>query len=607
MSQEPASQLIRQTARQQWRLLALNLATSLLEAFSEGASLAVVFLAVQVLSIEGSFDWATNPLVAKIPGLVALMGSVPRTPLFLILLAVAVLLQALQSGARYLNAVSIGYFAARCRALVTARIHSQILRLSYPCASGYRVGDLTDVAAIGPEAVRIAIEQSGQLLVNGLLIAVYLAVLVLLSPWLLLMALALAGLLSLIQHQLLPRIRFSAHQVSSAQLEIAARITEDIQGLRLLHSTGQLQAAKQALSAHMGDLERSLRRQSRLVEVIGPLSNLLPIVAIATIGAASLLVFGNKSSGVLPSLVTFVLALQRLNIRLTSLAAILTILSQNAGRLGRLNGLLVLDGKSFVRNGGVPFSGLQRQIRLEGVQLHYCGEGAVALNGINLVIEKGSTVALVGPSGAGKSSVADLLVGLYEPSRGRIMIDGLDLRSLELASWQKRISVVSQDTFLFNLSLAGNIAYGCPWATGDQIRQAAAVANAAAFIELLPEGYDTVVGERGFRLSGGQRQRLALARAVLRNPEFLILDEATSALDSESERLVQQALEEANQERTVLVIAHRLSTVVNSNLIVVLERGRIVEQGTHMELLARGGRYTSLWNLQGERESLQSG
>jgi ATP-binding cassette subfamily B protein/subfamily B ATP-binding cassette protein MsbA len=606
LDQAPASVLIRQTARQQWKLLALNLATSVLEAFSEGASLAVVFLAVQVLSSDGSFNWAANPLVGKIPGLVELMGSIPRTPMFLLLLLAAVLLQALQSSSRYLNAVSVGYFAARCRALVTARIHGQILRLTYACASGYRVGDLTDVATIGPEAVRIAIDQSSMLLLNGLLIAIYLAVLVLLSPWLLLMAVVLAGLISLIQRQLLPRIRYSAHQVSNAQLEIVARITEDIQGLRLLHSSGQLQAADRAVSARMGDLESSLRSQSRLIQLIGPVSNLLPIVAIAVIGAASLLVFGNKSSGILPSLVTFVLALQRLTIRLSSMANIFTNMSENAGRLGRLNGLLAPGGKAFLRDGGSPFKGLAESIRLEAVQLHYGGDGPAALNGIDLVLPRGSTMALVGPSGAGKSTIADLLVGLHEPSRGRVLVDGLDLRSIDLASWQQRIGVVSQDTFLFNLSLAGNIAFGTPGASNAHIQQAAQLAHAAGFIEDLPEGYDTVVGERGFRLSGGQRQRIALARAILRDPDLLILDEATSAMDSESERLVQEALEGARQERTVLVIAHRLSTVVNVDQIVVLERGRIVERGTHLELLARGGRYSGLWNLQdhSERESV---
>jgi len=603
----PASVLIRQTARQQWKLLAINLATSVLEAFSEGASLAVVFLAVQVLSSDGSFNWAANPLVGRIPGLVELMGSIPRTSLFLLLLVAAVLLQALQSSSRYLNAVSVGYFAARCRALVTARIHGQILRLNYPCASSYRVGDLTDVTAIGPGAVQAVIVGGSQFLVNGLLIAVYLAVLVLLSPWLLLMAVVLAGLISLIQRRLLPLIRISAHQVSNAQLEIAARITEDIQGLRLLHSSGQLQVADRTVRSRMGELESSLRRQTRLMELIGPVCNLLPIVAIAVIGAASLLMFGNKSSGILPSLVTFVLALQRLNIRLSSIARIFTDLAGNAGQLARLNAMLAPGGKAFVRDGGVPFVGLAESIRLEAVQLHYGGHGPAALNGIELELPRGSTVALVGPSGAGKSSIADLLVGLHEPSRGRVLIDGLDLRSIDLASWQQRIGVVSQDTFLFNLSLAGNIAFGTPWASDAQIHQAAQLAHAVGFIEDLPDGFATIVGERGFRLSGGQRQRIALARAILRDPDLLILDEATSALDSESERLVQQALEEAKQERTVLVIAHRLSTVVNVDQIVVLERGRIVERGSHLELLARGGRYAGLWNLQREREGVQTG
>jgi len=189
-------------------------------------------------------------------------------------------------------------------------------------------------------------------------------------------------------------------------------------------------------------------------------------------------------------------------------------------------------------------------------------------------------------------------VGLYAPSGGRIEIDGLDLARLDLASWQQRLGVVSQDTFLFNASLGENITFGCSWATRADVQAAAAQAQAAGFIEALPEGYDTLVGERGYRLSGGQRQRISLARAILRNPELLILDEATSALDSQSERLVQQAIEQFERQRTVLVIAHRLSTIVNADTILVLERGRIVEQGSHADLLGRGGVYEDLWRQQ---------
>jgi ATP-binding cassette subfamily B protein/subfamily B ATP-binding cassette protein MsbA len=207
-------------------------------------------------------------------------------------------------------------------------------------------------------------------------------------------------------------------------------------------------------------------------------------------------------------------------------------------------------------------------------------------------------VALVGPSGAGKSSVADLLVGLYTPTAGRVLIDDQDLNQLDLISWQQRLGVVSQDTFLINASLADNIGFGRPDASRAQIEAAAALAQASGFIETLPEGYDTLVGERGYRLSGGQRQRISLARAFLRNPELLILDEATSALDSHSERLVQEALERFEDGHTVLVIAHRLSTVVGADLICVMRNGQIAEQGTHNELLSRQGVYKDLWDMQ---------
>jgi ATP-binding cassette, subfamily B, bacterial MsbA len=189
-------------------------------------------------------------------------------------------------------------------------------------------------------------------------------------------------------------------------------------------------------------------------------------------------------------------------------------------------------------------------------------------------------------------------VGLYDPTAGRILLDGVDLRELNLASWQQQLGVVSQDTFLFNASLAKNIAFGTSGATQEQVVEAARKAQAADFIETLPDGYDTLVGERGYRLSGGQRQRISLARAILRNPDLLILDEATSALDTQSERLVQQAIEQFERQHTVLVIAHRLSTIVNADQICVMDHGVIVERGSHKDLMATGTRYVKLWMQQ---------
>ncbi len=599
----PASRLIRDTARQQWKLLSLHLGTTLVGALTEGVTLAVIFLAVELLSKPTAVNWAANPLTSRFPLLVELISGLPRTPLFLLLLTVAVLLQATQGLMAYVSGVSLGDFSARCRSSITALIHSQILGFSYACASRYRVGDLLNFAGNGPGAVQKQIELSGQLLIQGLLIALYSLVLVSLSPWLVLVAIGLTAAIVLVQRVLLPRIRRSSYRLTQIGVEISSRVTEDIQGLRLLHSSGQLDAADQALRARMGELETVLRRQNRLAQVVGPFSGFLPIAAIAVIGAVSLLAFGSRSTGILPSLVTFVVALQRLNVRLGGIAGTFTTLTVNAAEIDRLNEILKPDDKKFRRRGGVPFHALQHEIRFEAVGLRYSPDLAAALTDLELTIPKGRTVALVGASGAGKSSIADLLVGLYAPTRGRILIDGTDLADLDLASWQQRLGVVSQDTFLFNDSLAANISFGCSEATPAAIEAAAAQAQAAGFIAALPEGYATLVGERGYRLSGGQRQRLSLARAILRQPDLLILDEATSALDSKSERLVQQAIERFERQCTVLVIAHRLSTIVSADQICVLDHGRIVEHGHHRQLLERGGLYAGLWGQQASHGS----
>ncbi|MDC3009350.1 ABC transporter ATP-binding protein/permease [Synechococcus sp. AH-736-G20] len=579
----------------------MTVTTGLMTSLSEGATLGVIFVAVGLI-VSGSSDGLSGiPFLKSMPWLLRWLesfgaGSAPM--LFVLLLILAVGLQLLMSLCKYVNGVAAGYFSARLKREVTDVMNRRILSFTYACASSYRVGDLLNYAGAGGDTVKVQITMANSLLLTLLQMLVYLVILILLSPLLLMVAALLAVSLWFAQSKILPRIRSNSYLKQQVRVDLDVRITENIQGLRLIHSIGGLKEAVDDFKELLARDEKVGRKSARLENLIGPISEFLPIVAVAVIAGVSVYIFGSSMGGVLPSMVTFVLALQRFNVRLGGLATLANGYASTSAQMTRLNTILDDREKQFVRRGGIPFNALNSAVELRHVGLRYSKNLPEALRGINLRIERGSTVALVGPSGAGKSSISDLLVGLYEPTAGDILVDGVDLRQLDLPSWQSRLGTVSQDTFLFNATISKNIAYGNPNASKREIESAAAIAQADGFINGLPQGYDTLVGERGYRLSGGQRQRLSLARALLRKPELLILDEATSALDTQSERLVQEAIQSLEKNNTLLVIAHRLSTVVNADLICVMEHGVIIERGTHLDLLEQNGCYTSLWQQQ---------
>lgn len=604
--QKPAARLIRHSAKKYWKLLALNFSTSLAASLSEGATLGIIFLSVSLISAPENNDWSQISALGSLNHLPWLQGwlnsalstRTGRDGIFVLLLATAVALQALMALTSYVNSISTAVMGARMGTEITAKLNDRVLSLSFACASRYRIGDLLNYVGSGGSTVQKEISLANGLLINSLQLLVYLTILVAISPWLLLVAFAMAAVMQTVQKLLLPRIRRNSREQQSVNVELSSHQNEQIQGLRLLHSTGQLESSRSKLKSLLTESKRLSIRQSKLSNMVQPISNMLPIISIALIAALSLLVFKDRTSGVLPSLVTFIIALQRLNQRVGSLTGLATSYAANSANVERLNNILSDEDKQFIRSGGVPFTALREGIQLDHVSLRYSPELPEALSSIQLSLGRGQTVALVGSSGAGKSSIADLLVGLYDPTGGRILIDGVDFRTINLSSWQQRLGVVSQDTFLFNASIANNIGFGVESATLEDIKDAAAKAQAAGFIADMPEGYNTKIGERGYRLSGGQRQRISLARAILRKPELLILDEATSALDSQSERLVQQAIEQFERQHTVLVIAHRLSTIVNADVICVMSEGRILERGRHHELLALSGLYAKLWSDQ---------
>ena len=302
---------------------------------------------------------------------------------------------------------------------------------------------------------------------------------------------------------------------------------------------------------------------------------------------------GNLSFG---AFALFMAALLSLIRPFKKLSQVNSIMQQAVAASNRIYEVLDTSPSIQEKSQAQQLAGFKNNIVFQDVWFSYADQGI--LKGINLEVEKGQMLAIVGPSGVGKTTLVDLIPRFYDPKKGRILIDGIDIREITLKSLRQQIGIVTQETILFNDTIRANILYGKPDASWQEIEEAAKQAYAHDFIEYLPLGYDTIIGDRGMKLSGGERQRIAIARALLKNPPILILDEATSQLDTESERIVQEALNRLIYGRTVFVIAHRLSTVKGVHLIVVLDRGRIVEQGNHRELLTGNGLYQRLYQMQ---------
>jgi ATP-binding cassette subfamily B protein/subfamily B ATP-binding cassette protein MsbA len=590
----PAYRVILTVANYNRGLLLLTFNSNLLAAIFEGSTFGIIYVALRVLE-EGSL---AN--IQQLKWLASYVAGWGQGQLFIGLIVLAIIMQFLRSGLSYVGLVSAGYLKARIRTQMMSQVFQQIMLFSFPCASSYKVGDLTQYLQDAQGAVDREITQWNKLLIKAFIVVSYVVVLIGISPALAIISMLLAfGLLAL-QKYLIPHVKQTSRQFTKKIVIVNKSIVESIQGLRLIHSFGRQKRVISEINQLTKRLVPIMQRQERFVNITQPISQALVVSVVGTLLVLGFVILNSRQSLVIPALFTFIAALNRLSSQLGSFASVFNILANNAGRMDRLSEVLQINDKEFARFGGKIFEGLIAKIQFENVTLQYLADQAPALQNVDFVMPKGSVTALVGGSGAGKSSIADLLTGLYDPTEGRITIDGVDLQAYSLASWRAHLGVVSQDTFIFNQPILDNIRYGKPEAMEVEVIEAAKAAHAHEFIEALPQGYQTVVGERGYRLSGGQRQRLALARAILKQPEVLILDEATSALDSQSERLVQEALAMFKQDRTVLVIAHRLSTITGADLILVLDQGKIVEQGTHQELLRQGERYANYWQLQAQ-------
>jgi subfamily B ATP-binding cassette protein MsbA len=385
------------------------------------------------------------------------------------------------------------------------------------------------------------------------------------------------------------RLRQQTRRQQQETGKLNAMLHENVQGNRVVKVFGKEDYETQRIGKQAELVFRIFMRTSRLRSF--PVAEIVAGLAMAGVfwyGA------GTRTAG---NLGAFLVALALLYEPFKKLVKTNYAIQQGLAGADRIFALLDMVPDVRDRPDAQPFPGLGSGIRFEGVSFAY-EPAELVLHGIDLEIGTGTVVALVGESGGGKSTIADLIPRLYDVTGGRITVGGVDVRDVRLADLRAHIAVVTQFTFLFNDTVRANIAYGEPERSLEEIEAAARAANAHEFIERLPAGYETQIGDLGVRLSGGQRQRLAIARAILRNAPILVLDEATSALDTESEALVQDALERLMVHRTTVVVAHRLSTIRRADAIVVVSRGRIVERGTHEELVARAGEYRQLYDRQ---------
>ncbi len=434
------------------------------------------------------------------------------------------------------------------------------------------------------------------LLKHAVSLIAFVTALVLISWKLTLLALVVAPLFLGFLKPMLWRLRRGFRRAYEAQGELTSMLQETASGARLVKAYGAEEFERERFVKTNQAYFRDLVRAERVRLLSSPLSEMLgSIVTLVLVWVGAQFVFSGQLTA--EAFLTFLTISLRAQSPIKALTTFPARAQASLAAADRFFEILDTGGET-VQTGGRRVDGFERRIAYEDLYFAYDGKEAV-LEGISFEVQRGEVLAVVGPSGAGKSTVVDLLPRFYEPGRGRITLDGLDIREIRLDSLRQLLGIVSQETLIFHDTVRANIAYGAPDRfSQEEIEAASRAANAHDFIMTLPEGYDTVLGDRGVRLSGGQRQRIAIARAILRDPPLLIFDEATSSLDSESERLVQGAIQHLLANRTVIVVAHRLSTIQGADKIIVLDGGRIVESGRHDELLARRGVYRRLYEMQ---------
>ena len=563
----------------------------ILASLAEGIGISLMIPLLQSLEAGAFTASQQTGLVGVLETVFQGYSSAQRIVMIAIAMTVAIIIK---TGLFYGNRAIFSWFNQQIGHRIRSQIFQQLLTLHYTYIETQDSGRLLNLLATESWQVSRALEMLVYMAISLCTLSVFMVFLLLLSWRLMVMISILMLLISLLVRYVTRQAQRLGQQAVQCNAALSTLMCEGLMGMRTIRAFNREPYEQQRFNGASQQVQTTFWRLELLYGAVDPLHE-----SLSTILVMGVLVFASLTNpGSLSMILTFMFMLYRLQPQIKLFDTYRVNLLATDGAVTVVSEFLNVQNKPYLANGNRLFSGLNTAINFDQVSFYYRDQEKPALHQICLAIPHHQVTALVGPSGAGKSTLINLICRFYEPSQGQIEVDQYPLNQLDLSSWRSRLAIVSQDIHMFSASIRDNIAYGKLDATDTEIFEAAKRAHADEFIQQLDLGYDSPVGDRGLRLSGGQRQRLALARAIVRDPDILILDEATNALDTLSEHLIQEALAEFSRDRTVIVIAHRLSTIEQADQIVVLEQGEIRERGTLDQLLDQQGLFHQLYQLQ---------